>query len=107
MNDQEMLDSVRELVNDERLDRYAEHYLGIAKGAVLSRLFPFDPQASWSDVPEKHHAQTVEMAVYLVNKRGAEGEVSHTESGVSRTYESGGIPKSYFRGIVPFVGVPR
>jgi hypothetical protein len=105
MTDEEMVAAVKALVDDERFDRFADHYLGMAKGVVISHLWPFADK-SWSDVPEKYHAQTVEIAVYLVNRRGAEGETSHGESGVSRSYESAGVPASYLRGITPHAGVP-
>ena len=106
MTDQEMMERIRALVADSRFDEFTEHYLAIAQEAVVSRLYPLDDSASWSDVPEKFHSRTCEIAVYLVNRRGAEGEVSHSESGTSRTYESAGIPKSYFVGMTPFAGVP-
>jgi hypothetical protein len=106
MTDEEMVASAKALVGDSRFDELVPHYLSIAKGVVLSRMWPYDGSKSWADVPEKHHAQTVEVAVYLVNRRGAEGETSHSESGVSRGYESAGVPESYLRGIVPHVGVP-
>lgn len=106
MTDEEMVAQVRTLVDEPRFDKFAEHYLGIAKGAVLSQLYPFGGR-EWADVPEMLHARTVEIAVYLVNRRGAEGETSHSESGTSRSYESAGIPRSYFAGMAPMVGVPR
>ncbi|WP_165170687.1 phage head-tail connector protein [Adlercreutzia sp. ZJ242] len=106
MTDEEMLSAVKMLVDDERFDKYVEHYLDIAKGAVVFRMWPY-ADAAWDDVPEKYHAQTVEIAVYLVNRRGAEGETSHSESGVSRSYESAGIPSSLLFGITPHAGVPR
>ena len=106
MTDEEMVASIKVLVGDSRFDEYVPHYLEIAKGAVVSHLWPYDDAKTWEDVPEKHHPRTVEIAVYLVNRRGSEGETSHSESGVSRSYESAGIPKSYFAGMVPSVGVP-
>ena len=106
MTDEEMVASAIALIDDARFDAYVPHYLGIAKSAVTSRMFPYADK-SWSDVPEKYHALTVEIAVYLVNRRGAEGETSHSESGVSRSYESAGIPDSYLKGITPYVGVPK
>lgn len=106
MTDVEMVTEIQTLVADERLDAFASHYLGIAKGAVISHLFPYAADAAWEDVPEKHHPRTVEIAVYLVNRRGSEGETSHQESGTSRSYESAGIPRSYFSGMVSMVGVP-
>ena len=106
MLDEEMTAAVEELVDDERLSRFAGHYLGIAKGAVVSHMFPYSDSKEWDDVPAKYHARTVEIAVYLVNRRGSEGETAHTESGTSRTYESAGIPKGYFSGMPSYVGVP-
>ena len=105
MLDEEMVAAVEALVDEPRLARFASHYLGIAKGAVASHMFPYSDKG-WDDVPAKYHARTVEIAVYLVNRRGSEGETSHSESGVSRSYESAGIPKSYFAGMPSFVGVP-
>lgn len=106
MTDEEMIANVQALVADSRFDDLIPHYLEIAKSAVIERLWPYK-DAEWDDVPTKHHARTCEIAVYLVNRRGAEGETSHSESGVSRSYESAGIPDSYLSGITPFVGVPR
>ena len=105
MTDAEMAAMVRNLVNEPRFDAYTEAYLELAKGAVVERLFPFQDR-HWADVPEKHHPRTVEIAVYLVNRRGGEGETNHSESGVSRSYESAGIPESYFDGMTSKVGVP-
>ena len=46
----------------------------------------------------------IEIAVYLYNKQGAEGQTAHSENGISRTYESADVPESMLRGIAPFVG---
>ena len=106
MTDEEMIASVTTLVGDSRFDPFVEHYLGIAKDAVVQRRYPYKDDATWEDIHEKYHHLTCEIAVYLVNRRGAEGETSHTESGVTRSYESAGIPDSMLRGITPCVGVP-
>lgn len=99
-----MAKSVEALVSEH--DRaLVPYYVSVAQGAVVSHLFPYG-DATWEKVPEKHHARTCEIAVFLVNKRGAEGETAHSENGVSRSYESAGIPRSYFEGMVPFCGVP-
>ena len=105
MTDEQMAEMVKELVDEPRFDRFVPHYLERAKSAMMEHLFPFE-DVEWSDVPVKHHGTVVEIAVYLVNRRGGEGETTHSESGVSRSYESAGIPASYFKGIVPHVGIP-
>ena len=47
------------------------------------------------------------IALDLYNKIGAEGEISHSENGISRTYESSWISKQLLSEITPFVGVPQ
>ena len=106
MTDEEMLAAVRLFVGDKRLDPLAPTYLGLAKSAVIARLYPYR-DATWLDVPERHHGRTCEIAAYLINRRGAEGEVSHSENGVSRRYGSASIPAALMDGITPFAGVPR
>jgi len=71
---------------------------------ILDKLYPFD--SSITIVPTRYKLKQVEIAQFLFNKRGAEGETSHNENGVSRSYENGDIPDSLMRVIVPFVGSP-
>lgn len=106
MTDDEMRKAVIALVDSPRLDSLVDYYLEAAKREIVSRLYPY-ADAQWADVPEKHHARAVDIAVYLVNRRGAEGETRHVENGVTHEYESAGIPKSFFYGLVPYVGVPK
>ena len=47
----------------------------------------------------------IEIATYLYNKQGAEGETKHNENGVDRTYESASIPESMLSDISPVVQV--
>lgn len=56
-------------------------------------------------VPTKHDYKQCQIAAYLVNKQGAEGQIGHSENGISRTYECADIPESMLRDIVPFAGV--
>lgn len=107
MDDEKLFKLTKALVGDSKLDDLCAVYLSIAKEAVTARLFPFVNDATWDDVPERHRTRACQIACYLVNKRGAEGEVAHSENGVSRTYASADIPEAYFDGLVPFCGVPR
>lgn len=75
-------------------------YLKLAGAAVLNRAYPFDHEGK--EVPDRYAIHQVNIASYLLNKRGAEGETSHNENGINRSYESGGIPESMLKGIVPF-----
>lgn len=102
-----LAEQVKLLLNDGRLDAFAEAALSRAESAIVRRLYPMSPEASWEDVPDAHKQAAVDIAVYLVSKQGAEGETAHDENGTGRTYAEAFIPESYFKGMVPFVGVPR
>lgn len=107
MTDNEIIEAVEIELNDERLNTFVPSAVARAESAIIQRQYPYNDDAIWDDVPEKHHPKAVDMAVYLVNRRGAEGETSHSEAGVSRSYEDAGIPESFFKGIVPKAGIPR
>ncbi len=76
-------------------------YIKLAEQAVLTRLYPFDTTDDDRVVPARYEGVQLEIAAYLLNKRGAEGEKSHTENGITRSYENGDIPDSLLRRIVP------
>lgn len=75
-------------------------YLSLAGDKVCRRAFPFDPTAT--QVPDEYAMTQVELAVHLLNRRGNEGLLSHSENGYSDTFESG---YAYLlRGVVPLCG---
>lgn len=78
-------------------------YLSLAKGVVISKAFPFG--TGEEAIPSPYHTVHVEIAAFMLNKRGAEGETSHSENGVSRSYEDGDIPATLLRRITPMAGV--
>lgn len=45
------------------------------------------------------------IAMDLFNKTGAEGEMSHSENGISRSYESSWISQQLLNEVTPFCGV--
>lgn len=107
MNDNEMRVTIRAMVGEAVPDNVLSAYMKNAKSVIIERMYPYKANATWEDVPEKHHMRMCDIACYMINKRGAEGETAHSESGVSRTYESAEVPASMLYGIVPHVGVPR
>ena len=76
--------------------------LSLAEGKILERLYPYDH--SKETLPARYVGKQIEIAVYLYNKQGAEGQTAHSENGISRTYGSADVPESMLRGIAPFVG---
>lgn len=78
-------------------------YLAIAGRKIINRAYPYK---EYSDtVPPKYEMLQCEIAAYLLNKRGAEGETSHSENGISRSYENADVPESLIGAVVPFIGV--
>ena len=78
-------------------------YLALAAAKIVAKAYPFDDEPH--DVPAKYGMLQVEIAAYLYNKRGAEGELSHTETGISRSYEAASVPDSMLKAVKPFCGV--
>ena len=74
-------------------------YLLLAKNVVIGKAFPFSDGTE--EVPTQYLTTQVEIAAYRLNKRGAEGEVAHSENGVSRSYENGDIPSTLLWRITP------
>ncbi len=102
MQESDKIAMVKSMAN-ETDESTVSAYLGIAASKICRRAYPFDPTVS--DVPEQYGFLQVEIAVYLLNKRGGEGELSHSENGISRSYENGDVPESMMRQVVPMAGV--
>jgi hypothetical protein len=92
-------------ITDDSEDELLSLLIKQADAAIIKKRYPFgatDEQKAnalleYSDIE-------LNIAVYLYNKMGAEGQTSHNENGVNRSYESAGIPTSFTRDITPFVG---
>ena len=57
------------------------------------------------EFPKKYVMTSISIATYIYNRIGAEGEVSHSEGGISRTYKESDIPNSLLVDIIPFMEV--
>lgn len=101
MTDEEKLTMLKRMT-EETDDEVLSTYLILAKGVVLARAYPYSEA---DKVPAKYDTVHVEIAAYMLNKRGAEGETAHSENGVSRSYEDGDIPPTLLRRILPMAGV--
>ena len=101
MTDEEKLTMLKRMT-EETDDEVLSTYLILAKGVVLARAYPY---SETDTVPAKYDTVHVEIAAYMLNKRGAEGETAHSENGVSRSYEDGDIPPTLLRRILPMAGV--
>ena len=84
-------------------DSVLTSYLTIAGQKILSRAYPYDDTVT--EVPRRYSVLQCEIAAYLLNKRGAEGEISHSENGISRMYENADVPESMLVDVIPHCGL--
>lgn len=91
-------------ITNEKDESVLLAFIDIAKEKILRKAYPYSYSKDM-EFPEKYENLLVEVAVYLLNKRGAEGETSHNENGIVRTYENADIPNSMFKSVIPEAGV--
>lgn len=81
-------------------------YLQLSEQAILERRYPFGIPVG-IEFPARYDLLSCEITVALISKIGAEGEITHTENGINRTYANGFIPKDMLTSVVPLCGVPK
>ena len=78
-------------------------YLAIAGQKIINRAYPYDDTVT--EVPRRYGYLQCDIAAYLLNKRGAEGQTGHSENGISRSYASADVPEAMLSEVVPHVEV--
>lgn len=73
------------LAPDTDTDEVLTSMLRLAESQVLNRLYPFG-YADDTKVPRRYEQIQIELAVEIYSKRGAEGQTSHSENGISRSW---------------------
>lgn len=90
-------------IKDNSKDDLLSLLISDAEKAILNRLYPYENANN--KLPMNYKNKQLEIAIYLYNRQGSEGEISHNENGISRSYESSSIPNSMLKDIVPYCGV--
>lgn len=81
-----------------------EDVLESAKDVILSRCFVSPSHASEEDKAKaltEHNEKILDAAVVIYNMRGIEGQTSHSENGIARSFEDCAGMKSILQKIVP------
>lgn len=97
------LERLKIRITEDVTDIELEDILESAKAVILSRRYPFGEQPT--EIEPRYSDLQIRIAVEMFNKRGAEGETSHSENGVSRTYSSSSVSEELLREITPKGGV--
>lgn len=77
-------------------------FLLVAESIVLNK---YDPFGEITTVPRKYEVLQCRITNFMLTKQGAEGEIQHTENGVTCIYGQSDIPAELMREIIPRVGV--
>ena len=103
MSENEKIALCQQMIPDANVtDDVVSAYLNLAMQRIVDRLYPFG--TAIMDLPSRYDVLQCELAVRMIARRGGEGEVSHSENGISRSWDSADDADLLQR-IVPFVGV--
>ena len=103
MTHEEKLQLLKAMVGESDTEEVLLTYLKIAGQKIINRAYPYGTDET--EVPTRYDFLQCEIASYMLNKRGAEGQTSHSENGISRNYESADVPESLIGAVTPMVGV--
>lgn len=100
---------LRRITESDEDDAVLLSYLDQAKAVILNRLYPYkrDDELEGMEVPERFAWKQVRVAAYMMNKRGAEGEVQHIENGIHRNYKNSDVPNDMLWDVLPTIGIPE
>lgn len=107
MTDSDKLNNLRLMTDSHDSDDVLLFFLSTAKRKMLNRLYPFAKDASELPLPPRYDGLQIEIAAFMLNKRGAEGEVQHNENGISRTYGTADVPSALMAELTPFCALPE
>ena len=97
------LERLKIRITENVIDAELEDLLESAKAVILSRRFPF---GEWpEEIEGKYKDLQIRIAVEMFNKQGAEGQLSHSENGISRSYSSASVSEELLREITPKGGI--
>lgn len=103
MTQTEKLQLLKAMVGGSDTEEVLLAYLNIAGEKIMNRAYPYGTEET--EVPARYGFLQCEIATYLLNKRGAEGQLIHSENGISRTYASADIPPAMLNAVTPFCEV--
>lgn len=104
MEDAEKLNRVRvlgHLKEEDVEDELIQAYLDTARQLILDRRNPFSDDSSKEQWEPRYDSLQCEIAVDMIARRGAEGEVTHTENGISRQWVTGYVTSRLLSRVIP------
>lgn len=106
MTQEKKLEMLQKMLGDDEIDQdILEAFLELAKQKILNRMYQFPEFYEGyeeMEVPDRYSGVQLNIAVYMLNKRGAEGEIQHIENGIHRNYGSSDVPDALLKDVAPF-----
>lgn len=81
-------------------DNVLRSELMAAESMILNKMYPFGYEDG-TEIPKRYERLQIKLAIELYTQRGAEGQASHTENGMTRTWPS---VSRILSGVMPHVG---
>ena len=104
MTNEQKIEKLKVLISpDTASDELLLSLLEQSEGIILNRRYPFGAPEGATLSP-LHEQIQMRVAIELFSKMGAEGQLSHQENGVMRTYEAADVSPSLLRQIIPVCG---
>lgn len=108
MTTDKKVDMLRLMMGEDDTDRgILEAYLDLAGQKILNRMYPYKDSYEGLEVPDRYLMVQLNICVYWLNKRGAEGEIQHIENGIHRNYGSSDVPDAMLKDVYPFAQAIR
>lgn len=106
MTDAEKLANVKSVLGltNTTQDTQLSAYLSLAKSEILAWMYPTIPD-DVTDVPSKYEVTQVMAVVAGYNLQGAEGQTSHSENGISRSWKHEDMVAYVRSRVIPYAGV--
>lgn len=107
MTDAEKLAMLKGLLNisDTAQDTQLGVYLSFAKSEILSWLYSGDTPDGVTNVPTQYETTQIMACATGFSQSGADGEMSHSENGISRTWKYEDMVAYIRSHVVPFARV--
>lgn len=107
MTDEQKITMVKKLFGikadgTELTDAEVTPFLIVAESIILNK---YDPFGETIILPRKYAILQCRIANFMLVKQGAEGEIQHTENGVTCIYGQADIPAELLNEITPRCGV--
>ena len=87
---------------EETNDTLILDLLNSAGKAIVTRRYPYGDGTE--TVPDRYADLQLRIAIDLYDRMGAEGQLSHSENGVSRSWADASVSQDLLKEVVPMVG---